>query len=77
MPLRVAAAEVQQILEEDSTQPTASSSDFWIMCAALKQYVANEGGCYLPLEVSPSDDIAATVLPATWVATLSMQHIEV
>jgi amyloid beta precursor protein binding protein 1 len=40
-----------QILADDSMQLTSSSSDFWILCAALKHFVANEGGGHLPLEV--------------------------
>ena len=47
----VAAPEVKQILEDERTSLTASSSDFWILAAALKQFVYDDNGGDLPLEV--------------------------
>lgn len=45
---------LRQILH-DATDVTASSSNFWIMVAALKEFIANEGDGELPLDGSIPD----------------------
>ena len=38
--------------DEAADTATSSSDDFWVLAAALKRFVENEGGGSLPLEVS-------------------------
>ncbi|PWZ24696.1 NEDD8-activating enzyme E1 regulatory subunit AXR1, partial [Zea mays] len=42
--------EIRQIIDDDSAEVNSSSSDFWILVAALKEFIAKEGNSELPLE---------------------------
>ncbi|KAI8465712.1 MAG: hypothetical protein J3K34DRAFT_436030 [Monoraphidium minutum] len=59
-------SEVRRILEDDrasaSAGPAAASDDFWVMVAALKGFMAGEGGGCLPLEGSIPDMSTTTDL---------------
>jgi amyloid beta precursor protein binding protein 1 len=46
----LAGPELHSILEDKSTEVNASSPDFWVMVAALKQYIAKEGQGEPPLD---------------------------
>lgn len=59
-----AASEVTQILEDERINLTASLSDFWVLAAALKQFVAHDNGGDLPLEVITSLCLATQCLGA-------------
>ncbi len=49
-----AAAEVRAVLHDDeATHVTESSPDFWLLAAALRAFVDEEGRGSLPLEVPP------------------------
>ena len=45
------AKEVQQILADERASLMPSSSTFWVLVAALRRYIAEEGRGSLPLEV--------------------------
>lgn len=46
------ASEVREILDDSSASISgADVDDFWILVAALKRFVENEGAGNLPLEV--------------------------
>ena len=47
-----AASEVRSILEDEATSVSPESDDFWVLAAALKLFVDNEGKGCLPVEVS-------------------------
>ena len=47
-----AASEVRSILEDEGTSVSPESDDFWVLAAALKRFVDNEGKGCLPVEVS-------------------------
>lgn len=55
-------SDVRRILEDERTQVGPSSDDFWVMAAALKAFVAQEGEGCLPLEGSLPDMTATTDL---------------
>jgi len=42
--------QLRAVLEDKAAEVDASSSDFWVMVAALKQFIANEGQGELPLD---------------------------
>ncbi|OEL18987.1 NEDD8-activating enzyme E1 regulatory subunit AXR1 [Dichanthelium oligosanthes] len=52
--------EVRQIIDDNSAEVNSSSSDFWILVAALKEFVANEGNGELPLEGTIPDMTSLT-----------------
>ncbi|XP_004515094.1 NEDD8-activating enzyme E1 regulatory subunit AXR1-like [Cicer arietinum] len=54
------SSELQQILNDNSAEVDASSSDFWVLVAALKDFVKNEGGGEAPLEGSIPDMTSST-----------------
>ncbi|GAU31908.1 hypothetical protein TSUD_270930 [Trifolium subterraneum] len=53
-------SELQQILNDSSVEVDSSSSDFWVLVAALKEFVTNEGGGEAPLEGSIPDMTSST-----------------
>ncbi|KAJ1404318.1 Ubiquitin-activating enzyme [Sesbania bispinosa] len=52
--------ELQQILNDSSAEVDSNSSDFWVMVAALKDFVTNEGDGETPLEGSIPDMTSST-----------------
>lgn len=54
--------DLQQIINDSCTETDSSSSLFWVMVAALKEFVANEGGGEAPLEGSIPDMTSSTEL---------------
>ncbi|KAE8814901.1 NEDD8-activating enzyme E1 regulatory subunit [Hordeum vulgare] len=52
--------EIQQIIGESSSEVKFSSSDFWVLVAALKEFIANEGNGELPLEGTIPDMTSLT-----------------
>lgn len=46
-----AASEVRSILEDDAASVSKESDNYWVLTAALKRYVDNEGKGQLPIEV--------------------------
>ncbi|XP_058729634.1 NEDD8-activating enzyme E1 regulatory subunit AXR1-like [Vicia villosa] len=54
------SSELQQMLNDSSAEVDSSSSDFWVLVAALKDFVTNEGGGEAPLEGSIPDMTSST-----------------
>ncbi|CAJ1979051.1 unnamed protein product [Sphenostylis stenocarpa] len=54
------SAELQQILNDSSAEVDSNSSDFWVLVAALKDFITNEGGGEAPLEGSIPDMTSST-----------------
>lgn len=54
------SSELQQILNDSSAEVDSSSSDFWMLVAALKDFVTNEVGGEAPLEGSIPDMTSST-----------------
>jgi amyloid beta precursor protein binding protein 1 len=54
------SSELQHILNDSSVEVDSSSSDFWVLVAALKDFVTNEGGGEAPLEGSIPDMTSST-----------------
>ena len=54
------SSELQQILNDSSAEVDSSSSDFWVLVAALKDFGTNEGGGEAPLEGSIPDMTSST-----------------
>ncbi|CAA7049551.1 unnamed protein product [Microthlaspi erraticum] len=52
--------EIQEIINDSSAEVGSNSSDFWIMVAALKEFISNEGGGEAPLEGSMPDMTSST-----------------
>lgn len=52
--------ELQHVIDDSSAEVNSSSSDFWVMVAALKEFILNEGGGEAPLEGSIPDMTAST-----------------
>ncbi|ONM10908.1 NEDD8-activating enzyme E1 regulatory subunit AXR1 [Zea mays] len=52
--------EIRQIIDDDSAEVNSSSSDFWILVAALKEFIAKEGNGELPLEGTIPDMTSLT-----------------
>ncbi|KAI4310359.1 hypothetical protein MLD38_035342 [Melastoma candidum] len=52
--------DVRQIINDSSVELHSNSSDFWVMVAALKEFVSNEGGGEAPLEGSIPDMTSST-----------------
>lgn len=56
------SSEIQKIISDNSTEVDSGSLDFWVMVAALKEFVANEGNGEAPLEGSIPDMTSSTEL---------------
>ncbi|XP_050248017.1 NEDD8-activating enzyme E1 regulatory subunit AXR1-like isoform X1 [Quercus robur] len=54
--------DLQQILNDSCAEVDSNSSDFWVMVAALKDFISNEGGGEAPLEGSIPDMTSTTEL---------------
>ncbi|RDY07202.1 NEDD8-activating enzyme E1 regulatory subunit AXR1, partial [Mucuna pruriens] len=54
------SSELQQILNNSSVEVDSNSSDFWVLVAALKDFITNEGGGEAPLEGSIPDMTSST-----------------
>ncbi|KAF2942043.1 NEDD8-activating enzyme E1 regulatory subunit AXR1 isoform X2 [Oryza sativa Japonica Group] len=52
--------EIRQIIDDSSAEVNSSSSDFWVLVAALKEFIANEGNGELPLEGTIPDMTSLT-----------------
>ncbi|KAL1555503.1 NEDD8-activating enzyme E1 regulatory subunit axr1 [Salvia divinorum] len=53
---------LQQIINDACAEVNSNSSDFWVMVAALKEFIANEGGGEAPLEGAIPDMTSSTEL---------------
>ncbi|XP_042007609.1 NEDD8-activating enzyme E1 regulatory subunit AXR1-like [Salvia splendens] len=53
---------LQQIINDTCAEVNSNSLDFWVMVAALKEFIANEGGGEAPLEGSIPDMTSSTEL---------------
>ncbi|KAG5231962.1 auxin resistant family protein [Salix suchowensis] len=51
-----------RIMHDSCSEVESNSSDFWVMVAALKEFIANEGGEEAPLEGSIPDMTSSTEL---------------
>ncbi|CAH9121171.1 unnamed protein product [Cuscuta epithymum] len=56
------SSSIKQIINDSSAEVNSKSSDFWIMVAALKEFIANEGNGEAPLEGSIPDMTSSTEL---------------
>ncbi|KAK4286268.1 hypothetical protein QN277_002847 [Acacia crassicarpa] len=54
------SSDLQQIVNDSSAEVDSNSSDFWVLVAALKEFIANEGGGETPLEGSIPDMTSST-----------------
>ncbi|RXH89974.1 hypothetical protein DVH24_032331 [Malus domestica] len=54
------SSDLQQVIEDSCVEIESSSSDFWVMVAALKEFIENEGGGEAPLEGSIPDMTSST-----------------
>ncbi|KAK7312712.1 hypothetical protein VNO77_36795 [Canavalia gladiata] len=54
------SSELQQLLNDSSAEVDSNSSDFWVLVAALKDFITNEGGGETPLEGSIPDMTSST-----------------
>nr|AAT01621.1 putative ubiquitin-activating enzyme [Zea mays] len=52
--------EIHQIIDDDSAEVNSSSEDFWILVAALKEFISKEGNGELPLEGTIPDMTSLT-----------------
>ncbi|KAF7066835.1 hypothetical protein CFC21_072766 [Triticum aestivum] len=52
--------EIRQIIDDSSSEVNFSSSDFWVLVASLKEFIANEGNGELPLEGTIPDMTSLT-----------------
>uniref|UniRef100_A0A8R7UHS4 NEDD8-activating enzyme E1 regulatory subunit n=1 Tax=Triticum urartu TaxID=4572 RepID=A0A8R7UHS4_TRIUA len=52
--------EIRQIIDDSSSEVNLSSSDFWVLVASLKEFIANEGNGELPLEGTIPDMTSLT-----------------
>ncbi|KAK6157303.1 hypothetical protein DH2020_011551 [Rehmannia glutinosa] len=53
---------IQQIINDSCADVNSNSSDFWVLVAALKEFIANEGGGEAPLEGAIPDMTSSTEL---------------
>ncbi|GLU02666.1 hypothetical protein SLE2022_199080 [Rubroshorea leprosula] len=53
-------ADLQKIINDSCTEVGSNSSDFWVMMAALKEFIVNEGCGEAPLEGSIPDMTSST-----------------
>ncbi|KAH7576745.1 hypothetical protein JRO89_XS01G0140600 [Xanthoceras sorbifolium] len=59
--LRVGTGQdLQQIIDDSHGEVSSNSSNFWVMVAALKDFIVNEGGGEAPLEGSIPDMTSST-----------------
>ncbi|GJV10671.1 NEDD8-activating enzyme E1 regulatory subunit AXR1-like protein [Tanacetum coccineum] len=56
------SSSLKRILDDACADVESGSSDFWVMVAALKEFIANEGGGEAPLEGSIPDMTSSTEL---------------
>ncbi|XP_019193637.1 PREDICTED: NEDD8-activating enzyme E1 regulatory subunit AXR1-like isoform X1 [Ipomoea nil] len=56
------SSSIQQIINDNFAEVNSNSSEFWIMVAALKEFIANEGNGEVPLEGSIPDMTSSTEL---------------
>ncbi|XP_021893763.1 NEDD8-activating enzyme E1 regulatory subunit AXR1-like isoform X4 [Carica papaya] len=56
------SSELQQIINDSCAEVDSNSSDFWVMVAALKEFISNEGGGEAPLEGTIPDMTSSTEL---------------
>ncbi|KAK9155706.1 hypothetical protein Sjap_003186 [Stephania japonica] len=54
------SSSMHQIINDHSVEVDSTSSDFWVMVAALKEFIANEGNGEAPLEGSIPDMTSST-----------------
>ncbi|GMI75283.1 AUXIN RESISTANT 1 [Hibiscus trionum] len=54
------SSDLQRIINDSCAEVGTGSSDFWVMVAALKEFIANEGGGEVPLEGSIPDMTSST-----------------
>nr|VDD59497.1 unnamed protein product [Brassica oleracea] len=54
------SSDIQQICNDTCAESSSNSSDFWVMVAALKEFVSNEGDGEAPLEGSIPDMTSST-----------------
>ncbi|CAF2052100.1 unnamed protein product [Brassica napus] len=54
------SSEIQQICNDTCAELSSNSSDFWVMVAALKEFISNEGDGEAPLEGSIPDMTSST-----------------
>ncbi|PON83835.1 NEDD8-activating enzyme E1 regulatory subunit APP-BP [Trema orientale] len=54
------SSDLRQIIDDSFAEVDANSSDFWIMVAALKEFIKSEGGGEAPLEGSIPDMTSST-----------------
>ncbi|WJZ99313.1 hypothetical protein VitviT2T_017767 [Vitis vinifera] len=54
------SSNLQQIIDDSRADVDSSSSNFWVMVASLKEFIANEGGGEAPLEGSIPDMTSST-----------------
>ncbi|XP_022986290.1 NEDD8-activating enzyme E1 regulatory subunit AXR1 [Cucurbita maxima] len=52
--------DLKQIVDDSCAEVDSNSSDFWILVAALKEFIANEGGGEAPMEGSIPDMTSST-----------------
>ncbi|XP_022776644.1 NEDD8-activating enzyme E1 regulatory subunit AXR1-like isoform X2 [Durio zibethinus] len=53
-------SDLMRIVNDNCAEVDSNSSDFWVMAAALKEFIANEGGGEAPLEGSIPDMTSST-----------------
>ncbi|KAI3732501.1 hypothetical protein L1987_63706 [Smallanthus sonchifolius] len=56
------SSDLKRILDDPCAEVESGASDFWVMVAALKEFIANEGGGEAPLEGSIPDMTSSTEL---------------
>ncbi|CAM8954442.1 unnamed protein product [Rhodiola kirilowii] len=54
------SSNLQKIISDSCVEVDSTSSDFWVMVAALKEFISNEGGGEPPLEGSIPDMTSST-----------------
>ncbi|KAM1015943.1 hypothetical protein ACFX2A_046682 [Malus domestica] len=54
------SSDLQQVIGDSCVEIDSGSSDFWVMVAALKEFIENEGGGEAPLEGSIPDMTSST-----------------
>ncbi|GAV66977.1 ThiF domain-containing protein [Cephalotus follicularis] len=59
------SSDLQQIINDSCAEVDSNSSDFWVMVAALKEFIATEGCGETPLEGSIPDMTSSTELYVT------------
>ncbi|KAG8642292.1 hypothetical protein MANES_12G066600v8 [Manihot esculenta] len=59
---RGTSSDLQQIISDSCTEVDSNSSDFWVMVAALKEFIVNKGVGEAPLEGSIPDMTSSTEL---------------